>query len=294
MVSSKNRVKESTYIRYKNSIDNHLKPSLGKYRLSEISTKVLEEFVNEKLRYGNIISHKSLSPKTLADLLTIVKNTITYAQHEGMTIRCNFDNIRIKERNNEMRILSDYELGLLHNTLLKNPDRYKMGILLCMYTEIRIGELCSLRCGDISTEDQVMKINKTMQKLQYGKGNSERKTRIVITEPKSTSGIRTIPLQEHLIKLLALFLNNPKAYFLSGQISSIVETRVMQNKFKKYISQSGIDNINFHSLRHTFETKCVEQGFDIKSLSEILGHSSVRTTLDKYVHSSMKLKRDNM
>ena len=133
-----------------------------------------------------------------------------------------------------------------------------------------------------------------MQRLQYEDKLSPQKTRIVITEPKSFAAIRTIPLPGFLIELMLPFAANPNAFVLSGECKEYVEPRTMQNRFKTYLSEGDISDANFHSLRHTFATRCVEIGFDIKTLSEILGHSSVKITLDKYVHSSLELKRSNM
>lgn len=124
--------------------------------------------------------------------------------------------------------------------------------------------------------------------------NAIYKTRIIITEPKSKASLRTIPLPDFVVKAIKPFVSSPNAYILSGECKSIVEPRTMQNRFKGYLEEGHIGDANFHSLRHTFATRCIEAGFDVKTLSEILGHSSVKITLDRYVHSSMELKRSNM
>jgi integrase len=116
----------------------------------------------------------------------------------------------------------------------------------------------------------------------------------VVTAPKSYSSIRVIPLPDFILNKIRPFIGKPNSYILSGTGTDIVEPRTMQNRFKTYLKQAEITEVNFHTLRHTFATRCVEVGFDIKTLSEILGHSSVKITLDKYVHSSMPLKRSSM
>ena len=133
-----------------------------------------------------------------------------------------------------------------------------------------------------------------MQRLQVDNLVNDKKTQIVITDPKSYSSIRTIPLPDFIMELLKKFQGSDNEYFLTGESERFIEPRTMQNHFKLYIKEAAIDNANFHSLRHTFATRCVELGFDIKTLSEILGHSSVKITLDKYVHSSFEQKRANM
>ena len=124
--------------------------------------------------------------------------------------------------------------------------------------------------------------------------DKDNKTKIFISEPKTFSSLRTIPFPQFLLPIIREFQDAPESYILSGSERVIVEPRTMQNHFKRYLELGGINDANFHSLRHTFATRCIESNFDIKSLSEILGHSSVKTTLDKYVHSTMKQKKINM
>lgn len=131
-----------------------------------------------------------------------------------------------------------------------------------------------------------------MQRLQCD--NQKRKTEIVILEPKSSCSIRLIPLPDFVIKELIKFRDNDNNYILSMDHKKFIEQRTMQNHFYKYISEAKIEKSNFHCLRHTFATRCVEKNFEIKSLSVILGHSSVKITLDKYVHVTMQMKRNNM
>ena len=176
--------------------------------------------------------------------------------------------------------------------MLINQDIYKLGVLLCLYTGIRIGELCALKWGNISFEEKTLKIDKTMQRLQCD--DKAEKTEIVISEPKSSCSIRLIPLPDFIISELTKYKSDDNNYVLSMNNKRFVEPRTMQNHFYKYISEAHIEKANFHCLRHTFATRCVEKDFEIKSLSEILGHSSVKITLDKYVHISMQMKRNNM
>ncbi len=291
---SKSRVKESTYIKYKNSIEKHIKPTFNNINISDLNTYFVENFIYNKLSSGKLHSNEGLSPKSTSELLIIIKDTVRYAQSEGVNVKCHFDRISIKKKTYEMRVLSIEEENKLINTLLNDTDRYKLGVLICLFTGIRIGELCALKWKNISLSDKTLKIDKTLQRLQYANDNEITKTHIVITEPKSESGNRIIPLQDSLIKIIECFRTKPDCYIMTGSTKNFVEPRTMQNKFKSYLSESNIEDANFHSLRHTFATRCIELGFDIKTLSEILGHSSVKTTLDKYVHSSLELKRSNM
>ncbi|MGN0477542.1 MAG: site-specific integrase [Ruminococcus sp.] len=178
--------------------------------------------------------------------------------------------------------------------LLNETDLNKMGIILALYTGIRLGELCALKWENICFDSNIIRIRHTMQRIQNNSINSTQKTKIIITEPKSLSSMRDIPLPKCIVEIVRRFQSNPENYILTGNNFEFVEPRTMQNRFKKIIKDSGIEDKNFHVLRHTFATRCVEQGFETKSLSEILGHSNVNITLNRYVHSSLQLKRDNM
>ena len=172
-------------------------------------------------------------------------------------------------------------------------DRYKFGVLLSLYTGIRIGELCALQWEDFCISQSTLRIRKTMQCIQDLGNGSISKTKIVITEPKSQCSVRDIPLPSFIIDIAIPFISNSKSYILTGN-DRYIEPRTMQNRFKRYVKESGIDDANFHALRHTFATRCVEVGFEIKSLSEVLGHANVNITLNRYVHSSFELKHSNM
>lgn len=287
-------VKDSTYIRYRNIIENHIDPFLGKYPIRKISTSLMEKFVKTKLENGKLDKSGGVSPKMMSDIIVIIKETFKYANSNGVSTICDFSGISIRRSPHEMRVLSNSEEKRLLSVLSSDTDCYKLGLFICLFTGIRIGELCALQWKNISFVDGTLRVEQTMQRLQYEDKRSTQKTRIIITEPKSFTAIRTIPLPSFLLEVMLPFAANPNAYVVSGDCKEYVEPRTMQNRFKTYLLEGGIADANFHSLRHTFATRCVEIGFDIKTLSEILGHSSVKITLDKYVHSSMELKRTNM
>lgn len=287
-------VKDSSYIRYRNLITNHIVPILGNYPISKISTELMQKYVHDKIYNGRMDGKGGLSPKTMSDIFVIIKESFKYAQSKGTFTQCSFEHITFKKNKQEMRVLNHNEEQRLLSVLFDEIDLYKLGVFICLYTGIRIGEVCALQWKDISIQDKTIRIEKTMQRLQSKEINLPQKTTIIITEPKSDCSKRTIPLPAFVVEVLTPFVASPTAFVLSGCSKAYVEPRTMQNHFKTYLRQSHICNVNFHALRHTFATRCVEVEFDIKSLSEILGHSSVKITLDRYVHSSMELKRNNM
>lgn len=224
----------------------------------------------------------------------IAKESFLYAQKHGAIVNCRFERRALKKHTHEMRVLNKTEEERLIQVLTASEDRYKLGVLICLCTGIRIGELCALQWKNVSFCEKTLRIECTMQRLQYENEDSVTKTRVIITEPKSFAALRTIPLPDFLLDRMKPYYESPNAFLLSGECKKYIEPRTMQNRFKSYLAESEIEDANFHALRHTFATRCVEIGFDIKTLSEILGHSSVKITLDKYVHSSIELKRSNM
>ena len=193
-----------------------------------------------------------------------------------------------------MRVLTHAEQAALVRTILNDMDLYKFGVLLSLYTGIRIGELCALKWEDMCLSDSVLKIRKTMQRIQETDGSAIHKTKVIITAPKSKCSVRSIPLPSFISDIAKQFVASPQAFILTGNSKQFVEPRTMQNHFKSLVAGCGIEKANFHALRHTFATRCVEVGFEIKSLSEILGHANVNITLNRYVHSSFELKSSNM
>ena len=294
MQFSRINIKESTYARYINLINTHIKPPLGKYPISKISTQLVEAYIDNQLKSGRMDGTGGLSAKTVSDILTIIKSSFDYARYNNIHIVCNLSKLSIKQRKKDIRVLTVKEQEVLVNILTEDMDLFKFGTLFALYTGIRIGELCALQWENISLESATLKVQKTLQRIQDTNKGASAKTKIVITEPKSKCSIRDIPIPKFLVEIARQFSGSPKAYILSGDKSRYVEPRTMQNHFKHYVDACGMEGVNFHALRHTFATRCIELGFEIKSLSEILGHANVNITLNRYVHSSFDLKCANM
>lgn len=292
--TEKIHVKESTYSRYRHLIEHHIRNRLGGYPINKLTTKLLGDYIENLLTSGRLDGKGGLDNKTVADILVIIKSSIKFGCDNGIPSFCNLDKLSVKKKEKKIRVLSLSEQEKLLNILLTDPDLYKLGVLISLYTGIRLGELCALRWENVCLSTRTLRIQYTMQRIQNYDDNNVNKTKIIITEPKSASSIRDIPIPECLMEFLKKYSNHPKAFVLTGDHFSFIEPRTMQNRFKKYLRMSGIDDVNYHVLRHTFATRCVEAGFEIKSLSEILGHSNVNITLNRYVHSSFELKSENM
>ena len=193
-----------------------------------------------------------------------------------------------------MRVLSREEQNRFMSYLLTDMDSCKFGLLLALSTGVRIGELCALQWCNINIREQTIKIAATLQRLHDTDMQGETRTRSVIGEPKSDTSARTIPMISYLADLCKrMDPGNTGAYILTGT-TDYMEPRTLQYRIEKYTHACGLEGIHAHTLRHTFATRAVEVGFEIKSLSEVLGHSTTTITLERYVHSSMELKRSNM
>ena len=193
-----------------------------------------------------------------------------------------------------MRVLSREEQTRFVSYLLEDMDPCKFGVLLTLFTGVRIGELCALRWGNLSVKEQTIRIDATLQRLRDTKAAGACRTRIVIGTPKSDTSVRTIPITDYTAALCAqMDPHSPSAYVLTGT-EAYLEPRALQYRMEKYTRDCGLEGVHFHTLRHTFATRAVEVGFEIKSLSEILGHATTTITLERYVHSSLTLKRNNM
>ena len=284
-------LKETTVIKYKDLLRCYILPAFGKCELSEITNEQLSDFGNELLLKGGE-QKKGLSGSTVREVMSIMNSIRIYAmKHDGYVIytpEC----INIKCGMANIRVLSADEEKILLNYLCAHINPANLGILLCLFTGIRIGEVCALKWDDFDFDIERVKITKTMQRIRR-QDTAENKTEIRILKPKSECSVRTIPIPDCL-RLLLMEYRREGAYILTGEKEKFMEPRALQYRFKAVLKKCGLEDANFHTTRHTFATRCVEKGFDIKCLTEILGHANVSITLNRYVHPAMKLKEENM
>ena len=195
-----------------------------------------------------------------------------------------------KLQNGNVTIMSNREKGRLESYCLKNKTLKNLGIIICLNTGMRIGEICSLKWKNIDLDKRLIFVKTTMQRIKDDKTN---KTKVIIDKPKTAESIRAIPISNKLYEILLPLKrkNKYEDFFLTGDSKKYIEPRNYQFAFKRILKKCRIKPYKFHTLRHTMATNCIEVGMDIKSLSEILGHSSVKITLDKYVHSNYKTQK---
>ncbi|HBI62776.1 MAG TPA: site-specific integrase [Lachnospiraceae bacterium] len=286
------QLKESSIVKYRNILNLYLLPQYGDCPISEISRTDVAAFSSKLLTCGGM-KKEGLAPKTVTGIIAVAKSIFGYAIQERACPVADVKGISVKQSQKTLRVLSRVEQQKLSSYLRKNLSLCNLGILTCLYTGLRIGEICALKWEDILFAEQYLYVYKTMQRLQT-LSEKGAKTIISISAPKSECSVRKIPIPDELFQLFTAYRQPDKAYFLTGEPNQYMEPRTMENRFKLILKQCGINDAHFHTLRHTFATRCVELGFDVKSLSEILGHSTVNITMNRYVHPSMELKQKNM
>ena len=286
------QVKESTLVKYQNLLFTYLVPYFGTKQVIEITNDMVEVYCNYLLTNSGK-NKKGLSSKTVADILSVLRSILKFANKTREHISCESISVSIKQNRKEMKVLTRKEQEKFCKYLYSNLDNRNIGILICLFTGIRLGELCALHWQDISLSEKTIYVHQTMQRIQ-DKSTVGKKTKVIVTTPKSSCSIRIIPIPDDLVTIIHQISTPHEGYFLTGSKEKYIEPRTMQNHFKKVIRQSSLNDVNYHCLRHTFATRCVEFGFDVKSLSEILGHASVNITMNRYVHPSIELKRENM
>ena len=274
----KSKRKPSTYIKYELIWRNHIENGFCGMVLSEIT----EISVREK-------TSRELSDSTLKSIYCVLNQILKFAvKRYAVTIPV----LRKPEADSlhkPVKVLAKSEQKKLISALYWETDIYKMAVLLCLFTGLRLGELCALKWLDIDFGNKILMVSRTVQRL-YMDGHPT-KTVLMETEPKSEYSKREIPLSSAVVDFISKFWND-REYILGGD--KPLEPRTMQYRFKKILEEAGLSDKNFHILRHTFSTNCIQGGTDVKSLSEMLGHSDVQITPDRYVHPSMDTKRRYM
>lgn len=269
-------IKASTYARYSRVIKNYVNPLLGETECGQLKESDVIQFINN-------LNKRDLKPKTIQDISVIVKSIIKYGNmKKDMKLTLGLIPCP-KVDATKIRILNSKEIKKIESQIQENDSLKNIGVLLSLFSGMRLGEICALRWEDIDLIDHKLEVTKTMQRIYVGN-----KTKVIITTPKTNTSNREIPISDLLYDIL-LKIPDKKGYVLTSK-EKYMEPRGLQRYFKKMMLSIDVDDVNFHALRHTFATYCIQCGVDVKSLSEILGHASVNITLNRYVHSSFQVK----
>lgn len=279
-----NRVKESSFANYRLKFEKHILPEFGDMSCTELSAGAINAFISRKLADG-------LSASYVRDIIIVFKTMLKYAQEEyGFNL--SFKNITLPkcERKAEQK-LNDTKQRLLVKYLKRHMSLTSFGVLISLFMGLRIGELCGLKWSDVDVKNKILHINRTVQRIAIAEGS--RKTKVIISSPKSSTSCRSITIPDFLMEYFERFKSDSNYYILSGS-EKVIEPRTMQYRYKKVLRSAKIPYHNYHQLRHSFATNCMQKGFDIKTLSNVLGHSNVNFTLNRYVHPDIVHERKLM
>lgn len=277
-------IKHSTFIKYENLLRIHIFPYFKNKLISEIDDTSISLFLNSKT--------EKLANSTLKTLYYLIHAILQYGEKKyGINIK--HYKISIPKTQSKVRALNNTEFSNIEKCAKATKSRVGIAIIISLYTGMRIGEICALKWEDIDFNNKVIYVSKTIQRIKIN--NHIPLYTLTITSPKSMSSRREIPIINVLYEYLMSKHNNADNHtFVLNNLEKPVDPRQIQAQFRKILHNLDLEDITFHTLRHTFATNCVQEGIDIKSLSEILGHSSVSITLNLYVHTSREFKQKEL
>ncbi|MBR1752966.1 MAG: site-specific integrase [Ruminococcus sp.] len=280
-----NHLKISTLANYRMKIEKHIIPAFGTMLCHELSLQKMHSFINDKIESG-------LSGRYVSDIIVLVKSILKYAKR-SYGIESPLEGIIMpKCRKPEVKILSSDEQNTLKSYIAENITLTTLGIAISLFMGLRLGEVCALMWQDIDLEKRIMTVRRTAQRVPVTKGKG--KTELVIMPPKSESSMREIPIPDFVFRMMSQLHTADNDFVISGS-NKPLEPRTMQYRFAKILRNVNLPSTcTYHGLRHIFATSALEKGFDIKTLSEILGHSKIEVTLSRYIHSTIDRKRSCM
>ena len=290
--SSKSIHKGATEVRYEYLIEKHIIPELGDVPLSSVTSSMLTSFMNRKLEQGSLNGKEALSPAYVRSIMSVTLSILQFAVNEGLCQPLNINLQKPSTDKKELEVLSVFDQNRLESALLNNINETKLGILISLNTGLRIGEVCALSWNDIDFENQIFHIRSTVARVKST--DSGVNSKLIIDRPKTKSSLRDIPIPSKLLTILVSMKKQSKGKYVVSAENSFVSPRTYEYRYHKILDEYNIPSVNYHTLRHTFATRCIEVGVDVKTLSEILGHANVSITLNTYVHSSMELKRQQL
>ena len=284
------RVKPSTFSNYVHYSNKWIIPLLGDEKLSKLTKEKTQQFINHLIKQDLSPGSVKSIYRTLCSMMKVAKN-FSYIHSNPCEIV-----ILPEQSKREITLLSLTEQRKLEMAANACQEPIGLIVLMALYTGLRIGELCALNWSDVDFTQKKLFVSRTRQRIQCPCATTKHsKTRIITGIAKSDSSVRIIPLPLFLLKLLKNHqLQHSASEYLLTRNAKPLEPRIVQYQFKRLLEKAQITPINFHTLRHIFATRLLEENVDIKTISELLGHSSAKTTLDLYSHSRYENKQRAM
>lgn len=279
-------VKVRTYERYRLIVEQHIKDKTGSIELNNLSPLVLQSFITELLQSGNKKTGKGLSANSVNAVISVIQSSLKTAHLLGLTKEYTADKLKrpkLKEKPVECFTLAEQKQ--IEQAILNGKKDKLYGIILCLYSGLRIGELIALQWNDIDLTKGILTISRSCHDGKDG---------LIIDEPKTATSRRIIPLPKQLLPILRSVKKRSDSSSVVSANGSTVSVRSYQRSFELLLKKLKIPHKGFHSLRHTFATRALECGMDVKTLSEILSHKNPTVTLNRYAHSLMEHKQDMM
>jgi integrase len=273
-------VKHSTMCNYMLTVQTHLLPRFGTMRV--IKESDVQMFVIEKCTSG-------LAKKTVRDIVAVLKSIVKYGGKHNLF---SFEQWDVEyPTNNEVRQLPILTLNnqrILMRHLIEEPTPQNIGVLLALCTGMRIGEVCALKWEDVDLKQNIITVEHTVERIY----NCELKsTENIVSSPKTKNSYREIPISKQLLLPLKKVKKMSISPYVVGTAGHSKEPRAYRDYFSRLLKRLDIPPIVFHGLRHTFATRCIESQCDYKTVSVLLGHSNVATTLNLYVHPNLNQKK---
>ena len=281
--NKKQYVKKSSFSAYTLLVENHLLPTFGnKYNIEETE---VQAFVFQKLKVG-------LSQKTIKDILIVLKMILKFGAKHKWLIYAPFDiQFPTEREKHNIEVLTKTDQRKIMNYIQEHFTFRNLGVYICLSSGMRIGEVCALTWEDIDTDNGVISVNRTIQRI-YVIEDGIRKTELILDTPKTKNSIREIPISKDLLRILKPFkkIVNPSFFVLTNDAKP-TEPRTYRSYYKNLMRELKMPELKFHGLRHSFATRCIESNCDYKTVSVLLGHSNISTTLNLYVHPNMEQKK---
>ena len=288
----KEHIKARTYSRYKGLISMHIVPTLGEQNISAVGRREIQEFLTQQKKDGNMRNGEKLSATSTNMMLSILNLAFEYACdmeyiEENPCVRVR----RTKAEAKKIEAFTVDEQRAIERKIARSDDRRLHGILLCLYTGLRIGELLGLTWNDVDLDRGVIKITKTV----YREKNDSGMWQLCVDTPKTKASDRVIPLPEYITDMLRQDFETAKTpYVIENKKGERMSIRSYQYLFEKLTERAGVRKLNFHALRHTFATRAIECGMDIKTVADIMGHQNASITLNRYAHCMLDHKIEMM